>query len=231
MLDGKCGRAAEEFNLPERAISPPSNLIGATRGAPSRCTALERHALEPEFGEGLAAEIRRVWAQGSANTLELAKVVSAARKRLKRTWAEFWRSANIGFSKRKADMLVGIARLDGLNEQTFAHLPRTWTILHYLARLEHEVLEKLVRNGVVHQELTLPEAKALVRRRGTPRPAGAKRPKVRAIVNQFDKFVGGTLPEWSASQVQFAGTRLRELLQRIEMMHCSLSNNGTDKES
>jgi hypothetical protein len=62
----------------------------------------------------LATEIRRVWAEGSANTLELAKVVSAARKQLKRAWAEFWRSANIGFSKRKADMLVGIARLDGL---------------------------------------------------------------------------------------------------------------------
>jgi hypothetical protein len=95
-------------------------------------------------------------------------------------------------------------------------LPRGWSILHYLARLEHELLQQLVRDGVVHQELTLREAKALVRRRGRPRPATTKRPKVGAIVSQFSRFVGDTLPEWSVSQLQFARSRLRELLQRID---------------
>src|SRR5216117_3970220 len=88
------------------------------------------------------------------------------RIQLGRGWSKFWRSpGELPFCKRTAGMLVSIARLIGLSEHTFAHLPRGWTILDTLSRLEHDILDRLVRDGEVHPEPTGVEAKALVRRR------------------------------------------------------------------
>src|SRR5437660_10145735 len=58
-------------------------------------------------------EIKRLWAKGNAATLELARVVSAARHGLRRGgWSALWRSerivSKIPFSKRKGEMLVAI---------------------------------------------------------------------------------------------------------------------------
>jgi hypothetical protein len=84
-----------------------------------------------------SAEIKRVWAEGSANTLAMAAVISSARKQLKRKWAHFWRTSTaLPFQKKKADMLVGVARLIGLSEHTLTHLPRGWSVLYHLGRLE-----------------------------------------------------------------------------------------------
>src|SRR6266478_3099789 len=82
-------------------------------------------------------ECNRLYSQGNVTTLELATVVRAARRELKRNWSKFWRSSVPGlpFSKRTADMLVGVARLVGISEQTFAHFPRGWSILYPLSRL------------------------------------------------------------------------------------------------
>src|SRR3989442_969021 len=127
-----------------------------------------------------AVEIRRVWAEGGANTLEMARAVSAARKQLaaRGEWSEFWCSSEMPFSKRKADMLLRVARLAGLNEKMFSHFPRGWSILHQLARIELDELERLTREGVIHPDLTFAEASKLARRR-RGRKGQPKRPAVK----------------------------------------------------
>jgi hypothetical protein len=163
-----------------------------------------------------AREIRRVWAEGGANTLSMAGVVAAARAQLKRDWSDFWRTVpGLPFHKSKANMLVRVARLTGLSEQTFVHLPRGWSILYHLARLEPELIGRLVDEGVVHPELTLAEAKRLVRRRGKAAPLCRNLPPVKARVRKFAAFVNSTLPEWSASQRQFADDNISKILSEI----------------
>ncbi len=91
------------------------------------------------------------------------------------------------FQKKKADMLVGVARLIGLSEQTLTHLPHGWSVLYHLGRLEHDLLDRLVRDGEVHPELTHDRAKALVRRRGKPLKTKPKRPAVKTDLPPSDE--------------------------------------------
>jgi hypothetical protein len=100
--------------------------------------------------------------------------------------------------------------------QTFAHLPLGWSILYPLARLELDTLEALVREGVVHPELTVKQAEALARSKGKRRGSKPKRHPVKARLGKFAKFVTATLPEWSSHQTELASAGLREILQQIE---------------
>jgi len=162
----------------------------------------------------------------------MASVISAARKQLKRGWSKFWKTpTGLPFQKKKADMLVGVARSIGLSEQTLTHLPHGWSVLYHLGRLEHELLDRLVRDGEVHPELTGDEAKALVRRRGKPRPTGRKRPAVKARVRKLATFVDATLDEWSSAQLQFATSKLRDLLQKIDSKLAANSQTVVDSQS
>ena len=113
-------------------------------------------------------------------------------------------------------MLVRIALLAGLNEQTFAHLPLGWSILYPLARLELDTLETLVREGIVHPKLTVTQAEALARSKGKRRASKQQRPPVKARLGKFAKFVKATLPEWSSHQTELASAGLRQILQQIE---------------
>jgi len=170
-------------------------------------------------GPDWVTECNRLYARGNVSTLELAIVVRAARQQMKRNWSKFWRSSAPGlpFSKRTADMLVGVARLVGLSEQTFAHFPRGWSILYPLSRLEHDLLDRLVQVVEVHPELTLAEAKRLVRRCGQPRPPRPKRPAVKAHLNKFANFLEATFDDWSLEQRKLASGKLREILLQIEL--------------
>jgi len=75
--------------------------------------------------EQWTSEVRTVWEQGGTNTLELARVVCAARRGLRYgQWSQLWKSGKMPFSRRKGAMLVVIGqRLGGIDAQTFAHLP------------------------------------------------------------------------------------------------------------
>src|SRR5882724_8669046 len=80
-------------------------------------------------------EIKKVWARGSSSTLDLARVVSAAKNRLQQQygqWSRLWKSEQkMPVSKRTADMLAVIGdQMGGLDSQTSANLPRGWNILY-----------------------------------------------------------------------------------------------------
>src|SRR5207245_1220281 len=116
--------------------------------------------------------------------------------------------------KRKADMLIRIARLTGLNEKTFSHFPRGWSILHQLARIELDELERLTREGFIHPGLTFAEAKKLARRRS--RKGQPKRPPVKAWMRKLATFVQTTYDDWSIEQRKLASAKLRDILLHIE---------------
>jgi hypothetical protein len=113
--------------------------------------------------EDFEVRIRQLWSRGSGHTLELAMAVRTARRQLRHgQWAALFHSGRMPFSKRQADRLVGIARLDWLNGTSLSHLPRSWTSLHCLSRLARPVLERLIEQGTVHPGLTLREVRELV---------------------------------------------------------------------
>src|SRR5205807_136378 len=90
------------------------------------------------------------------------------------------------------------------------------------ARLELDELERLVREGIIHPDLTLAGAKKLIRRRGRGN-AGSKRPPVKAWIRRLKTFVGTTRDAWSLQQLKFASDNLREILLQIEL---TLANGG-----
>src|SRR5207247_6460585 len=108
------------------------------------------------------AEIKRIWARGPANTLELARAVEAAKTSARHgQWQEIWKA--LPFSRRKADMLAAIGRrLEWVNWQMFAHLPVGWSILYELSKLKRAVFEDFVRKGAIHPALKVWEDKQVV---------------------------------------------------------------------
>jgi len=97
-------------------------------------------------------EIRKVWRLSASSTLDLARVVSAAKNRLQRQygqWSQLWKSKHkMPVSKRTADMLAVIGdQMGGLDSQTSANLPRGWNILYQLARLDRQTLHLLIQEG------------------------------------------------------------------------------------
>ena len=172
----------------------------------------------PQAGAAWASEVRRIWGEGGANTFELARVVCAARGRLRHgDWSRFWRSVEMPFSKKKADRLVAIGHgLGWANGPTLSHLPHGWSILYCLARLERPDLERLIGEGIVHPKLTLREARELIARLSGKFSGEPKGPNVRERVEQFAEFVSATLPNWSLAQRQLASSSLRQILLQIE---------------
>src|SRR5262245_60516865 len=92
---------------------------GATIASPPSGTNASRHV-----GERWAQEICSAWANGTSHTLVLARITCQAKQTMPYgAWAQMWRSGQMPFSKRKADMLVCIGRnAGGIDEQTFARL-------------------------------------------------------------------------------------------------------------
>ena len=162
------------------------------------------------------AEIKRIWARGPANTLELARAVAAAKNLARHgQWQEIWKA--LPFSRRKADMLAAIGvRLRWVKWQTFANLPLGWSTLYELSKLPRAVFEEFVRNGVIHPGLKLREAKALVARfRGKPTETKTRKANVRHWLRRSAEFVRDTVSEWEADERELATEQLTRLLEQI----------------
>ena len=121
---------------------------------------IETH-VEPCGSDGWIGEISRVWERGPENTLELAKLLHRARRSMEHgQWSRLWRSQQLPFSKRKAEMLVIIGRgLGGTNAQTLARLPSGWNTLYYIAQFGQKSAERMITEGRIHPRLQLRQAK------------------------------------------------------------------------
>lgn len=176
------------------------------------------HDGAPILFEEWASQIRSVLAKGATNTLELARIVCQARQSLRYgVWAQMWSSREALFSKRKAEMLVSVAKhLGELDAQTFAHLPTGWSVLYCLSLLGATVVKRLLGEGVIHSGLSLREARELLAEhrdhRGTP---GSKRFNVAQRLGKFQTFVLDTMNEWTPTERALVCDELALLVEKI----------------
>src|SRR2546427_2995958 len=103
-----------------------------------------------------AVRINSAWAQGTASTLELAKVVHEARCKLAYgEWTRLWNSDCVRFSKRRADMLLRVATsFADLDGKSISHLPAGWSILYQLALLNRATLQREIEAATIHPGIT-----------------------------------------------------------------------------
>jgi len=164
-------------------------------------------------------EITEAWARGGTHTLELARLVLTARRRMcYGEWTQLWKSGEMPFSKRKGEMLVVIGeRLGTINTKTFAHLPTGWSILYWLARLEWETLQKLVEQGTVHPKLRLQDAKRLaIKPWSRPGRSPSRKADLTRRLRQFRDYVERTLGQWKPDDRKRAKQELTGLIEQID---------------
>jgi len=163
-------------------------------------------------------EIRAAWAKAPARTLELARILCKVKEHLAHGgWKALWQSDSIPFSQSKGAMLLAIGRGSRwANVQTFVHLPIGWSILHELARLDCNALERFIQEGVIHPALSLAQARQLVER---VRPDTPKNKLPGAILRErlrrLDEFVRENLPRFSSADRQLARAKLATLVAQI----------------
>src|SRR5437773_5739969 len=163
-------------------------------------------------------DIRRIWAHGTANTLELARLMCVIRNQsLRGEWTALWKSGQIPFGRRKGHMLLRIASgWSWANVQTFALLPTGWSILHELARLDRQTLEQLIHLGFIHPKLTLREAKELVARStGKPTEGATRKANVRQWLRRSVDFVRNTVSDWEPDERELATEQLTRFIEQI----------------
>jgi hypothetical protein len=163
-------------------------------------------------------EITRAWSLGGTHTMELARVMVAARNRLRYgEWSELWKSEQMPFAKRKGEMLVVIGdRLGWIDAQYIAHLPASWSVLYWLAKLRAEIFRKLIEEGTIHPKLTLGEAKELVARfngRGKKQLAEIN---VKRWLSKLRDYVERTLSQWRPDDRKRAKKELTGLIEQID---------------
>ena len=166
-------------------------------------------------------EIKKVWARGSSSTLDLARVVSAAKNRLQRhygQWSRLWKSKQkMPLSKSTADRLATVGdRMGWMDSATSLNLPRGWNILFCLARLDRQTLEQLIEQGFIHPKLTLREAKELVARlSGKPTEARTRKANVRRWLRRSAEFVRNTVSDWEPDERELATEELTRFIDQI----------------
>jgi len=161
------------------------------------------------------AQIKSIWIRDRSATIDLAKIIFAARRKLHYgQWAQMWKCGQLPFSKRKGEMLALIGRgVGSLDAQNSAHLPSAWNTLYYLARLDRTVLEKLILDGTIHPALTLHEAKALAAKSN----AGSKprKPNFRQRFKKFEAYLQANAENWPDADRNWARCELLRLADEL----------------
>jgi hypothetical protein len=129
--------------------------------------------------------IRAAFGSGRSSVIELAKVVWTAKRKLHfGQWTAMWRSGDMPFGKRKAEMLAVIGNgLGKLNAHNCAHLPSAWHTLYYLAQLDAQILVKSIQQGTVHPALSTQEARNLLAKFQTARQQSTRTAVRRRLSN------------------------------------------------
>jgi hypothetical protein len=178
-------------------------------------------------------EIKKVWARGSSSTLDLARLVSAAKNRLQQhygQWSRLWKSEQkMPLSKSTADQLAVIGqRMGGLDSQTSENLPRGWNILFCLARLDRETLEQQIQQGFIHPKLTLREAKDLVARlNGKQTETTIRKANFREWLRRSAKFVRKNKIDWEPDERELVMDKLTGLIEEINAVETAIFNPST----
>jgi hypothetical protein len=201
-----------------QAASRPSTPVfrdGVKRTTPEGATTASGRSRASDW----IGEINRAWSRGGTHTMELARVMVAARNRLRYgEWSGLWKSEQMPFAKRKGEMLVVVGdRLGWIDAQYIAHLPASWNVLYWLAKLREEIFRKLIEEGTIHPKLTLGEAKELVARfNGRRRKKKLAGINVKRRLRQFCEYVERTVSQWKPDDRKLAKQELTGLIEQID---------------
>lgn len=163
-------------------------------------------------------QIRSFCEQEKSSTIELAKIVLAAKRKLHYgQWSQLWKCGRLPFSKRKAEMLMVIGRnLGSLDAQNSAHLPSAWNTLYYLARLERAILENLILDGIVHPGLTLKKAKEVLAKSRGAQESKARKPNLQGRFEKFRDFIQANSDSWSSKDQEWLRDELLQLADQFQ---------------
>jgi hypothetical protein len=192
--------------------------------------------LDSNSAANWAAKIRLAWTRGHADTLELARIVFSTRCSLDDgQWTALIKSGGLPFGRRKAQMLSAVGEgLGWAGAQTFAQLPRGWSVLYYLSKLPRHRVEEFISDSTIHPALTLHKAKELSAPfRG--HQAVARKPNLMQRLKIFSDFARAHLIEWSMEerdQARAGLLQLSEELGGVDMIHqdadeCSNGSKNT----
>ncbi len=154
--------------------------------------------------------IHQVWTQGADRTLELGRLMNRARQSLPYgSWSRLWQSGKLPFSKRKGEMLAVIGQGVGeLDAQNSAQLPPAWNTLYYLARLGRVVVERLIRQGCIHPDLSLRQAKELLAKYHPEIFRKAPCSKLKARLARLAAFIRAEMGGWSRAEREWVRKQL-----------------------
>jgi hypothetical protein len=173
-----------------------------------------------------------MWSNGAANTLALAKLVSAARESLRARgeWTRLWRVGlpRLPFCRRKAEMLAVIGReLGELSAQTFARMPSGWSPLYYLAKLGRRTVEKLIATGRIHPDLTLHQAKDLLAEFEPGRKRHGPGSVLHFRLARFVAFLERASPGWSPTERRLVRATLLRLAEQLAQPRAGMKTPST----
>ena len=157
-------------------------------------------------------------AKGPASTLELARVVSAARNALEHGgWSALWKSTKMPFCKRAGDHLVAVGNgLGWANARVCAHLPAALRTLCHLAKLDRITVERPIEKELIHPALKEAEARDLVARfTGERAEAKTPRAKIRQWLQRSRNFVRENRKDWQPEERKVAIDGLTQLIKQI----------------
>ncbi len=161
--------------------------------------------------------IREPCSRGASSTLELARLMSKARRNLPYgRWSQLWQSGGLPFSKRKGEMLLVIGQcVEELDAQHSAHLPAAWNTLYYLVPLGRKTVIQLIKQGRIHPGLSLRVARALLAEYQPGAQRKSSRSKLRDRLARFAAFVRADMGIWSWAEQEFVSRQLRILAEEI----------------
>jgi hypothetical protein len=118
---------------------------------------------EEEWAEAIRSDLTA----GAAHYISAGRKLLEAKKELKKHGGSFINlvEVKLGWNLDTAEKWIAIAQNPVLADSaTLRTLPTSWTTLYALSRLPKEVLERCIKNGTIHPQLTCKAATALAKK-------------------------------------------------------------------
>jgi hypothetical protein len=132
-------------------------------------------------------------------------------------WMSMFERGKLKFGLRTAEMLMAIARHPCLRNANYvSNLPNSWSVLYVLSKLPPTTIECEIGSGVIHPELKLAQARAIVQRAQADAKAPQRKPAVKAFdFERQQRRLTSSLSKQAAHWPADQHIRLAELLEEL----------------
>jgi hypothetical protein len=173
---------------------PMPQAVNADAPAPAAAKALPGNWIE---------RVNWTFGRSAGGKIQTGDLLTQAKRQLPpRRWLAAFKSGQIKFGPRTAEMLMALARHPILRQSKyFSSLPSAWSILYVLSRLSAEVVEQGILSGAIHPELRLVEARCLLQSARASGPAAPTPPapppfNLGRQKNRVCDYLRGQLKHW-----------------------------------